>query len=179
MVCGVADPDVIGLYQSGRTEVEDRHNTTNLVISSPLSRRSCLSRPYLGNENPDAMVQSNLVRLKLVHRSGVMGWSTISPPGVPAWSAHPSIRTARPQVRTRTHGQPRLRSGARTSQGTVPAPGVTSVRASKPLFSPRFYSAWTRTLETCIRLMAGVELLTWVCQLAVCGDAMLLDKIMK
>jgi hypothetical protein len=42
-----------------------------------------------------------------------------------------------------------------------------------------FYSARTRTLETCIRLIAGVELLTWVCQLAVRGDAMLLDRMMK
>jgi hypothetical protein len=31
----------------------------------------------------------------------------------------------------------------------------------------------------CIRLIAGVELLTWVCQLAVRGDAMLLDRMMK
>ena len=46
-------------------------------------------------------------------------------------------------------------------------------------FSLRFYSARTRTEETCIRLTAGVESLTWVCQLAVRADAMLLDKIMK
>ena len=45
--------------------------------------------------------------------------------------------------------------------------------------SPRFYSARTRTEETCIRLIAGVESLTWVCQLAVRADAILLDKMMK
>ena len=56
----------------------------------------------------------------------------------------------------------------------------TTLWSSKP-FSARcwFYSAWTRTLETFIKLIGGVELLTWVCQPAVCGDAMLLDKMMK
>ena len=45
--------------------------------------------------------------------------------------------------------------------------------------SPRFYKARTRTEETCIRLTADVESLTWVCQLAVRADAMPLDKMMK
>ena len=65
-------------------------------------------------------------------------------------------------------------------------PGRAGSRTARPLehmrmieVSPGFYSARTRTEETCIRLIAGVELLTWVCQPAVCADAMPLDKMMK
>ena len=51
--------------------------------------------------------------------------------------------------------------------------------AGELLSSPPFYSARTRTEETCIRLIAGVELLTWVCQAVARADAMPLDMMMK
>ena len=65
-------------------------------------------------------------------------------------------------------------------------PGRAGSRTARPLehmrmieVSPGFYSARMRTEEICIRLIAGVELLTWVCQAAVCADAMPLDRMMK
>jgi len=42
-----------------------------------------------------------------------------------------------------------------------------------------FYRARMRTEATCITLTDGVELPTWVCQLTVCAEAMLLDRMMK
>ena len=70
-------------------------------------------------------------------------------------------------------------NGVASAVATSWLPARPDLPAAKRQFWARFYSSRTRTLETCIRLIAGVELLTWVCQLAVCADAMLLDKMMK